>query len=594
MDPLSVINTFASAAMTLYEVVSKVKDNREQCVRLCGHLDNILDTIESECKEGLPPRLAERIIKLTSALSDLTVVLEGLQKSSFFQRVIWRNQIGTKIQELYKDISKAMEVLKLGTAFDMNNMLHENENARQEDAAAAQQNFDRLSATNQQILEISQVNAQQLQEIIVALGRYIGPLPASSERRYLENGMHALQRRSGPLRIKSDDFVITSLDVIIDYDKKLGQGGFASVYEAHWTGIKVAVKVMDRGVPASALEREVDVWKRLRHPHILQFFGACSIADPPFMVCAYKQNGDAVDYLLRFPRTNRVQLLYEAASGLTFLHANGVIHGDIKASNILMDEQGKACLSDFGLSRIKTNTTTIRQGAGIAPSHGTARWMSPEHITLGVANKKTDVYSFGMTMYEVFADSPPFAATPEDMLFNVICVLGTRPPRPEEQTGLNDDIWDIMSRTWAHQPERRPPASDILSLLTRHTALVAANVRDRTRVPVTDYSPTLLPERSPPRPSGMRPGIPVTEALPTPWWERVASRPVATPSHATTAASASGTGSSTYSAPRLKPRADAEDAEDADLFDPDFTKWPDSPPPKGLRAATRNEPFRRR
>ena len=71
------------------------------------------------------------------------------------------------------------------------------------------------------------------------------------ERRYLENGMHALQRRSGPLRIIPDVFVITSLDVIVHFDKKLGQGGFTTVYEAHWRGTKVAVKVMDRGVPAS-------------------------------------------------------------------------------------------------------------------------------------------------------------------------------------------------------------------------------------------------------------------------------------------------------------------------------------------------------
>ncbi|EKM59924.1 uncharacterized protein PHACADRAFT_57584, partial [Phanerochaete carnosa HHB-10118-sp] len=201
--------------------------------------------------------------------------------------------------------------------------------------------------------------------------------------------------------------------------------------------------------------REVDVWKRLRHPHILEFFGACSIADPPFMFCAYKQHGDAAlaDLFIQ---------LYEAALGLEYLHSNGVVHGDIKASNILIDEHGRACLSDFGLSQIKIHTTSIRW-QGTSPQHGTARWMSPEHMTEGVTNKRTDVYSFGMTMYEVFTGNPPFAATPETMLLAVICNRGVRPSRPEglaiERNGLNDEIWEAMTRTWAHQPERRPLAS---------------------------------------------------------------------------------------------------------------------------------------
>lgn len=81
--------------------------------------------------------------------------------------------------------------------------------------------------------------------------QYLAQLPDSGEKRYLENGMHALQRRSGPLRLAPDVSVITSLDVIIHYDRKLGEGGFTSVYEAHWKGTKVAVKVMGKGVPAS-------------------------------------------------------------------------------------------------------------------------------------------------------------------------------------------------------------------------------------------------------------------------------------------------------------------------------------------------------
>ena len=84
----------------------------------------------------------------------------------------------------------------------------------------------------------------------------------------------------------------------------------------------------------------------------------------------------------------------------------------------------------------------------------------------------------------MFTGNPPFAATPENMLLPVICDRGVRPSRPEdptvEKSGLNDEVWELMIRTWAHQPEQRPLASDVLNLLTRHAALVPVDSQDGT------------------------------------------------------------------------------------------------------------------
>ena len=81
--------------------------------------------------------------------------------------------------------------------------------------------------------------------------QHLEKLPPSSERAFLERGMTAMQRRSGPLRISATESVLTSLDVIIDHERKLGHGGFAEVYEGDWKGTKVAVKVLEKGVPSS-------------------------------------------------------------------------------------------------------------------------------------------------------------------------------------------------------------------------------------------------------------------------------------------------------------------------------------------------------
>jgi predicted unusual protein kinase regulating ubiquinone biosynthesis (AarF/ABC1/UbiB family) len=73
----------------------------------------------------------------------------------------------------------------------------------------------------------------------------------SVERRFLEHGMHAMQRRSGGMTTMPDLFLITSLDVVIHHDKKVGEGGFGQVYEADWQGNAVAVKVLEKGIPPS-------------------------------------------------------------------------------------------------------------------------------------------------------------------------------------------------------------------------------------------------------------------------------------------------------------------------------------------------------
>lgn len=81
--------------------------------------------------------------------------------------------------------------------------------------------------------------------------QYLADLPASSERKFLEHGLYAMQRRSGRLRMIPDEFVITSLDVIVHHDRKLGAGGFAEVFEADWRGTRVAVKILEKDLPAS-------------------------------------------------------------------------------------------------------------------------------------------------------------------------------------------------------------------------------------------------------------------------------------------------------------------------------------------------------
>lgn len=122
-------------------------------------------------------------------------------------------------------------------------------------------------------------------------------------------------------------------------------------------------------------------------------------------------------------------------------------------------------------------------------------------MTQGITNKRTDVYSFGMTMYEVrhvscassrrrradalkvFTGFPPFAGTPEAMLLPVICDRAIRPARPDdpsvERKGLTEEVWELICRTWSHHPYERPTASEIAAHMTRHAAMIRYDAEGR-------------------------------------------------------------------------------------------------------------------
>lgn len=148
---------------------------------------------------------------------------------------------------------------------------------------------------------------------------------ASLRRTFLERSVQALQRRSGPNQISPDVPVITSFDIIITREK-LGTGGFGKVYKGYWRSKVVAVKVLNETVPENVcvpqnflplklslclqmMIGEVDVWKRLAHPNILQFYGANPLAGQPFLVSALMANGDAIEYLRKNPNADRTQIV---------------------------------------------------------------------------------------------------------------------------------------------------------------------------------------------------------------------------------------------------------------------------------------------
>lgn len=209
---------------------------------------------------------------------------------------------------------------------------------------------------------------------------------------------------------------------------QIGQGGMATVYKAHHAALDrfVAIKVMysDLGQDpnfAARFKREARVVAKLDHPNIVPVHDFAEEDGHPYLVMKYIEGETLKEKMTRsqLPPEEIVRVAEAIGSALGFAHRQGILHRDIKPSNVLIGPDGHVYLADFGLARIAQETSaTLTAGAVI----GTPHYISPEQaIGSKDLDEGTDIYSFGVMLYEMVVGRPPFVGeTPLSIIYNHI------------------------------------------------------------------------------------------------------------------------------------------------------------------------------
>ncbi|KAF3323473.1 Serine/threonine-protein kinase HT1 [Carex littledalei] len=256
----------------------------------------------------------------------------------------------------------------------------------------------------------------------------------------------------------------------------LGSGAFGTVYHGRWRGTDVAIKRIQNSYftyqsSDKLLEefwREAAILSKLHHPNVLAFYGV--VKDGPggslATVTEFMVSGSLKGVLVHRDRyldqRKRLMLAMDAAIGMEYLHAKGVIHFDLKCDNLLVnlkDPSRPICkVADFGLSKMK-ETTVVSGGM-----RGTLPWIAPELLSMS-SNKvsaKIDVYSFGIVMWEILTGDEPYAGLHYAQVIVGILNNTLRPPVPSSC----DPNWKrLMEQCWAADPDQRPSFTEIASCL---------------------------------------------------------------------------------------------------------------------------------
>ena len=248
----------------------------------------------------------------------------------------------------------------------------------------------------------------------------------------------------------------------LHFGKQLGTGNFGEVLMAQYRGLPVAVKRL-HNMNAKELrdfEHEGAVMKRLPpHPNVIQLVGL--VSDPPPMIVVEFASGGALDAFLQANFRTCADVLLAAfvsgaARGLAHLHANGVVHRDVAARNLLISSTGALKIADFGMSREDHGASNQTK-----TTMGPIRWMAVEQLFQLRYSPASDLWAFGVLVWEIYSGG----VRPYDDLTNAQVALavssGRRLMRPHR---CPPRLWSAVAMCFDANPDARPPLAHIESI----------------------------------------------------------------------------------------------------------------------------------
>lgn len=261
--------------------------------------------------------------------------------------------------------------------------------------------------------------------------------------------------------------------------KKLGAGQFGEVWMAYYNSTtKVAVKTLKPGtMTVEAFLEEANVMKTLHHDRLVRLYAVVTKTQPIYIITEFMANGSLLDFLktdmgckIQLPKL--IDFSAQIAEGMAYIEKNNYIHRDLRAANVLVSENLMCKIADFGLARvIEDNEYSAREGAKFP-----IKWTAPEAINYGSFTIKSDMWSFGVLLYEIltYGRMPYPGMTKVEVMSSI--QRGYRMPQPEN---CPTELYNIMLSCWRDKAEDRPTFDFLQSVLNDFYTATEAQYQDQ-------------------------------------------------------------------------------------------------------------------
>ncbi|MCE7946943.1 MAG: hypothetical protein DYG88_05890 [Chloroflexi bacterium CFX4] len=268
----------------------------------------------------------------------------------------------------------------------------------------------------------------------------------------------------------------------------LGEGGMAAVFRAQQLSVKrdVAIKVIKTGLLnmgefVRRFEREAETVAALDHIHILKVFDYGQQGDMVYLVMQLLSGGSLADLIARsggLSVTQAAKLLDQMAAALDYAHGQSIVHRDMKPHNVLLDQQGNAFLTDFGIAKLRnTSGTALTQSGGTL---GTPAYMSPEQWRGEAVDARADIYALGIILFEMLTGRVPFEG---DTAFGLMHkhVYEPIPPVRDIKPDLPLSVERVINKALAKDKEQRFESAGALAAAFRQA--ISDDGWDENRTP---------------------------------------------------------------------------------------------------------------
>ena len=288
---------------------------------------------------------------------------------------------------------------------------------------------------------------------------------------------------------------ITSHDIKINQSIQAKRGGGGTVYQVSWNGRQYAMKKphfvgeMTEHDEAKFL-KEMQNQACLQHPNCVPVYAYCLEKNNVFMIMEWMHGGSLAEMLRQkqdgalkgsaLSARKRLAITRDVCCGLQYMHSKGMVHGDIKSLNVLLDLEVKAArLCDFGLTTMGLTASLMTRSL-----EGTVAWSAPEILCKGqLRTPQTDIYALGVLMWELLTSAQPFEGLASDQIIGLL-MTSQRPPVPNPiPSGFPLAYATIMTHCWDQDPAKRPSAAEV------HRCMMDLDPSTHPNEPVELYPP---------------------------------------------------------------------------------------------------------